>query len=276
MPEGDTVFLAAGRLDRALRGRVLTGSDFRVPRYSTLDLSGRRVQEVVARGKHILFRLTGDVTLHTHFEMDGAWHIYRSGERWRAPAHEARVVLATDVFSVVGFRLPVIDVLDRADEERVVGHLGPDLLGPDWDPDEAERRLVADPACPIGDALLDQAVMAGLGNVYRSEICFLMGLDPMTPVGEVPDPARVVARSRAVIFANRNTGNQITTGDARPGRTHWVYGRGGEPCRRCGAAIERSHAGPTGRERVIYRCPRCQPAGRVAHSLTQVRGRADA
>ncbi|MDQ3618918.1 MAG: DNA glycosylase [Actinomycetota bacterium] len=267
MPEGDTVFLAAGRLDRALRGRVLTGSDFRVPRYSTLDLSGRRILEVVARGKHILFRLEGDVTLHTHFQMDGTWHIYRPGERWRAAAHEARVVLETEAFTAVGFRLPVIDVLDRGEEESVVGHLGPDLIGPDWDPVEAERRLGADPARSIGDALLDQSAMAGLGNVYRSEICFLMGLDPRTPVGEVPDLARLVARSRAVIYANRNTGNQITTGDTRPGRTHWVYGRGGKPCRRCGAAIERWHAGPNGQERVIYRCPRCQPAGRVAHAV---------
>ncbi|MGI8708007.1 MAG: DNA-formamidopyrimidine glycosylase family protein [Actinomycetota bacterium] len=276
MPEGDTVFLAADRLDRALRGRVLTRTDFRVPRYSTLDLAGRRIHEVVARGKHLLFRIAGNMTLHTHFQMDGTWHIYRPGERWRVPAHEARVVLETDVFTVVGFRLPVIDVLDRAAEQSVVGHLGPDLLGPDWDPVEAERRLAADPARPIGEALLDQAVMAGLGNVYRSEICFLMGLDPMTPVGEVPEPARVVGRARAVIYANRTTGNQITTGDARPGRTHWVYGRGGEPCRRCGDPIERTHSGPNGRERVIYRCPRCQPAGRKAHSVTQVRGLADA
>ena len=274
MPEGDTVFLAAARLDRALRGRVLTGSDFRVPRYSTLDLSGRRILEVVARGKHILFRLEGDVTLHTHFQMDGTWHIYRPGERWRAAAHEARVVLETEAFTAVGFRLPVIDVLDRGEEQSVVGHLGPDLLGPDWDPDEAERRLGADPARSIGDALLDQTAMAGLGNVYRSEICFLMGLDPMTPVGEVLDLARVIARSRAVIHANRNTGNQITTGDTRPGRTHWVYGRGGQPCRRCGTTIERSHAGSTSQERVIYQCPRCQPAGRVAHAVT--RGRAGA
>ena len=263
MPEGDTVFLAATRLDRALGGRVLTRTDFRVPRYSTVDLSGRSMHEVASRGKHLLFRIGDDVTLHTHFQMDGTWHIYPRGEGWRQPGHEARVVLETEPYVAVGFRLPVVEVLDRSEEERVVGHLGPDLLGPDWDPDEATRRLSADPTRPIGDALLDQTVMAGLGNVYRSEICFLLGLDPMTPVGQVPDPARVVDRSRATIYANRATGNQITTGDTRPGRTHWVYGRGGEPCRRCGTRIERTHEGSAGLERVVYRCPRCQPAARI-------------
>ena len=263
MPEGDTVFLAATRLDRALGGRVLTRTDFRVPRYSTVDLSGRSMHEVASRGKHLLFRIGDDVTLHTHFQMDGTWHIYPRGEGWRQPGHEARVVLETEPYVAVGFRLPVVEVLDRSEEERVVGHLGPDLLGPDWDPDEATRRLSADPTRPIGDALLDQTVMAGLGNVYRSEICFLLGLDPMTPVGQVPDPARVVDRSRATIYANHATGNQITTGDTRPGRTHWVYGRGGEPCRRCGTRIERTHEGSVGLDRVVYRCPRCQPAARI-------------
>ena len=266
MPEGDTVHLAAARLRAALEGRVLARTDFRVPRYATLDLSGRRVESVAARGKHLLFRLEGDVTVHTHLEMDGTWHLYRPEARWREPGFEARVVLATEDRSAVGFRLPVIEVLPTAEEGRVVGHLGPDPLGPDWDAAEAVRRLGADPARPIGEALLDQRLIAGLGNVYKSEICFLRGLDPLTPVAEVPDLPRLVDLAARLLGANRSTGNQNTTGDTRPGRGRWVYGRVGKPCLRCGDMIRRAEQHGPGGPRVTFWCPRCQahpghPAG---------------
>ncbi len=169
MPEGDTVHLAATRLNGALAGQTLTRTDIRVPRFATVDLSGRRVLEVAARGKHLLFRIEDGMTLHTHFMMDGVWQLYRPGERWGAPASQARAVLETRRSVAVGFRLAVTEVIPTTGEHEAVGHLGPDLLGSDWDPDEALRRVEAQGGRPLGEALLDQTVMAGLGNVYKCE-----------------------------------------------------------------------------------------------------------
>lgn len=259
MPEGDSVHLAVTRLNAALGGQRLSKTDFRVPQYATLDLSERLVNEVVARGKHILMRIEGDMTIHTHLKMEGEWHLYRPGERWRAPGWQARLVLETEPWTAVGFRLGVIEVVATADEESVVGHLGPDLLGDDWDAAAALANLKERGDRSIAEALLDQTVMAGLGNVYKSEVCFLSGLDPWTRVGEVPDLPAVVDVSKRVIEANRTTGMQITTGDNRPGRRHWVYGRKGEPCRRCGTPIEKRDETIGTRDRVTYWCPRCQP-----------------
>lgn len=255
MPEGDTVYLAGRRLHAALSGKTLTGSDFRVPRYATADLKGRTVTDVSSRGKHLMFHLDDDLTLHTHFKMQGAWHIYRPGGRWRSPAFEARVVLEVHDVVAVGFRLPVVELLEPSREVEVVGHLGPDLLGPDWDADEALRRMSLDPERPIGDVLVDQTVMAGLGNVYRCEICFLRGAHPSTPIARISDLDGWVALAKRSIEANRSTGSQIMTGDSRPGRGQWVYGRGGRPCLRCGTKIER--AAPI-EGRVTYWCPSCQ------------------
>ena len=265
MPEGDTVYLAATRLHRALAGDTLLATDFRVPRYATLDLSGHVVEDVTSRGKHVLFRISGDVSLHTHFKMEGAWDLYRRGRRWRSPAWQARVVLETERWVAVGFRLPVVDVLPTSEEQQVVGHLGPDPLR-DWDAAEALRRMQGQSDRPVADALLDQRVVAGIGNVYKSEICFLRGVHPETPVAEAGDLGGLVSLAYRLLDANRSTGRQITTGDARPGRTTWVYGRAGEACRRCGTPIEKEQSGP-GPQRVTYWCPACQPApGVTAHS----------
>ena len=253
MPEGNTVYLAAKRLDAALRGETITASDFRVPRYATVDLSGRIVRSVTPTGKHLLFDL-GDVTLHTHFRMQGSWHLYRSGERWKRPAHQARVVLTTDKWVAVGFDLPVIELV--RDPATVVSELGPDLMSESFDLQEAIRRLRRVPSRPVGEALVDQRVVAGLGNVYRSEVCFLLGIDPATPVEQV-DAAPMLRLARRMIQANRTRGSQITTGDLRPRRSRWVYGRGGSPCYRCGTTISSSRdAGG----RVVYSCPSCQPS----------------
>jgi endonuclease VIII len=201
-------------------------------------------------------RVEDNVTLHTHFKMEGEWHLYRHGRRFRGPGHQVRVILETEEWVAVGFRLGIVELVPTSKEEDVVGHLGPDLLGPDWDADVALKNLTADGERPISDVLLDQRVMAGLGNIYKSELCFLSGLDPWTPVAAVPDPAGFVERAKRVIEANRTTGMQITTGENRPGRRHWVYGRGGEACRRCGTPISRRvDIG----ERVTYWCPSCQP-----------------
>ncbi|PZE23700.1 DNA-formamidopyrimidine glycosylase family protein [Curtobacterium sp. MCBD17_028] len=258
MPEGDTVYRAAHKLHAALAGKVLTRTDFRVPAFATVDLTGRVVDEVVPRGKHILHRI-GDVTVHSHLKMEGRWDVYAPGDRWRRPAHQARAVLDAEGVSTVGFTLGVLEIVPREHEDTIVGHLGPDLLGPDWDPARAEANLVADPARPIGLALLDQRVMAGLGNVYRNELCFLRGVLPTRPVGEVHDPTRVVALAERLIVANRDRSNRVTTGNTRPGQRFWVYGRDGKPCLRCGTRIRYGTLGEDALSlRDTYWCPRCQ------------------
>jgi endonuclease VIII len=261
VPEGDDVNRLALRLHGALAGEVLVATDFRVPRLAGADLSGERIVEVTARGKHLLMRTDAGRTVHSHLKMDGAWRVVRPGERWRSAAHEVRAVLSTDRAVAVGTLLGIIDVWPTAEEDRRLGHLGPDVLGPGWDPDEALRRLTADPARPLGEVLVDQRVMAGPGNVYRSEVCFLRGIDPRTPVGDVADPAAVVALVKRVMEANRDRAPRVTTGDARRGRNLWVYGRGGEPCRRCGTTVVRTVMGAEPEDRVAFLCPSCQPPG---------------
>lgn len=267
VPEGDTVYRTATRLRQALAGRLLTGADLRVPAHATADLRGRRVLEVVPRGKHLLIRFDGGLTLHTHLRMDGSWELYRTGERWHGgPAHQIRAVLATDEHTAVGYRLPVVELLRTAEEQRVVGHLGPDLLGPDWDLAEALRRLGEQPELPLAEALLDQRKLAGIGNVYANELCFLAGVTPWTPLGGVAVLDRVLARAHQLLEANRLRPGHPTTGEARPDRRNFVYGRARRPCLRCGTPIRTApHASDRGRDRPAFWCPRCQrgpsPAG---------------
>ncbi len=250
----------AHALDAALAGSVLTRTDFRVPNLATVDLSGEQVQGCVAVGKHLLLRIGEDHTLHTHLKMEGSWHLYRPVSRWLRPDHQARVVLTTDDWTAVGFSLGIVELVVRSEEDATVAHLGPDLLGPDWDPDEAVARLRAAPATAIGEALLDQRNLAGIGNMYQAEVLFLCGVHPRTPVGQVDRVDRVVARARAVLAANVQRAVQSTTGELRPGRRLWVHHRAGQPCRRCTTPIVTAMLGAPGRERAGYWCPTCQPA----------------
>ncbi|MGZ4448963.1 MAG: DNA-formamidopyrimidine glycosylase family protein [Nocardioides sp.] len=262
MPEGDTVYRAARLLDRSLSGQVLTGSDFRVPQLATSDLTGGTVIATVSRGKHLLTRVErGDDawTLHTHLKMEGAWRVHAPGERWRRPTHQARVVLTTERAVAVGFSLGIIELLPRDQEDSVVGHLGPDLLGPDWDEAEAVRRLLEDPSRPVREALLDQTRLAGVGNMYAAELCFIAGLHPTLPVGDVPDLPRLVRRAKQVLDLNKERAVQSTTGDLRERERMWVYRRDDRPCRRCGTPVRVTMFGPAGRERAAYWCPSCQP-----------------
>jgi len=256
VPEGDSVWHTARRLD-ALTGQVLTGSDFRVPSLAEVDLSGRTVLETVTRGKHLLTRLEGGMTLHSHLRMEGRWDVQAAGAPWHRPAHEARVVLMTGTTQAIGFTV-LVDLVGTTAEDSLVGHLGPDLLGDDWDADEAVRRILRMPHLTIGEALLDQRNLAGIGNVYRAEICFISGVDPHTKVGDVPDLPRMVQRSQQLLEAHRNRSSRVTTGDRRPGRRLWVYGRRG-PCLRCGTNIRTGELGPEGQERALWWCPSCQP-----------------
>ncbi len=268
MPEGDTVWLSAARLREAIGGQVLVRADLRVPRFATVDLSGRRVLDVVSRGKHMLTRFDDGRTLHTHFEMDGSWHLVsRSGRPGRGaggtggPAYQLRVVLETAEWTALGYRLPVVEVLPTAAEDRAVGHLGPDLLGPDWDPDEAVRRLAARPDRAVGPALLDQRNLAGIGNLYKAETLFLRGVTPWTPVSEAGDLHALVSLAQRLLDANKHHWEQVTTGDSRPGRRQWVFEQAGRPCRRCSTAVrmaEQAEPGEPLRARLSYWCPHCQ------------------
>jgi len=256
MPEGDTVLVTAGRLQRALGGARLNRTDFRVPAFATVDLSGQTVDEVAARGKHLLLRTDAGVTVHSHLKMEGAWELRRVGRPLPQAAHEIRAVLATVDWVAVGMRLGTLEVVPTSAEPDLLGHLGPDVLGSDWDPRDAVRRLLLEPDRAIHDAVQDQRVMAGPGNVYANEVCFLRGLHPATPVGSVRDPEALVVLMKRVMEANRSIGRQVTTGDTRRGRDRWVYGRRGERCRRCGTPIRRQAADEI---RVRYWCPSCQP-----------------
>ena len=254
MPEGDTVFRAARELREALAGRALTRSDFRVPRFAVTNLSGRTVIEVVPRGKHLLIRTDNGLTVHTHLKMEGRWRIAPVSERLRE-SYRIRLILANGQWRATGYELGIVELLPTAQEERVTGHLGPDLLGPDWDQAEAVRRLSADPERSAGEALLDQRNLAGIGNVYKSEVLFLRGIRPWRPVGKIHDVDALVSLGHRMLDANKDRVKRVTTGDARRGHETWVYGRRGQPCRRCGSRIRWAELG----DRITYWCPSCQP-----------------
>lgn len=256
MPEGDTVFRTATILREALVGKVLTGCDIRVPRYATVDLTGHLVDEVFSRGKHLFIRV-GQASIHSHLKMEGSWRIVHPGQLGRQ-TYKIRIILQAGPIHAVGIDLGVLEILAHDDDQEVVGHLGPDLLGVDWDPQIAVANLTADSSRGLADALLDQRVLAGIGNVYCNELCFLFGRLPTNTVGSLSDPARVVARARDMLWVNRNRPERTTTGNRRTGQQLWVYGRGGEPCRRCRTTIEYARASDLTGERVTYWCPSCQ------------------
>ncbi len=251
------VWRTAGQLNDALAGRILVRSDIRVPRYATTDLTGRSVTSAISRGKHLLIRVDGDVTVHSHLRMEGSWRISRAAD-FPLRDHRIRIVLANDTWQAVGQQLGIVEIIRTSRESAAVGYLGPDLLGPDWDADEAVRRLLAAPARAVGEALLDQANLAGIGNLYKAETLFLRGVSPWRPVGEVESLPDMVELARRLLDANKERVGQVTTGNPARGEQTWVYGRAGRPCRRCGAIIRRADQGPVTEERVTFWCPACQ------------------
>jgi endonuclease VIII len=266
MPEGDTVYLAAKRMTAALGGQRLNRGELRHPRLADHDLSGRTVLGVHSVGKHLFTRFDDGRSLHTHFRMDGSWHLYQPGQRWRRPGHQARAVLTTQDRMAVGFLLHDMALLATRDEHRFVGHLGPDLLNPDWDDNDAAiaaQQLREQPTTELGLALLDQRIMAGIGNLYKTEMCFLLGVPPWVPVDDI-DADAVVALARQLLLSNADRPEQSTTGELTRGRQHWVYERGGRPCRRCGERVIRCVQGVDVYARNTYYCPRCQPDHPVA------------
>jgi endonuclease-8 len=294
VPEGDTVFLAGRRLDDALAGQELTRGELRHPRLIEHDLAGRTVLGVASVGKHLFTRFADGTSLHSHFRMDGTWHLYRPGRPWRGREHDIRAILEVPDRVAVGFRLHDLDLLPTADEDRWVGHLGPDLLGAAWEEDpegsaaEVERLLRAEPDRELGAALLDQRVACGVGNLYKAEICFLLRVSPWTRVGELSDQQvrDAVAWSRKLLLRNAWRPEQSTTGDLGEGAQHWVFERGGRGCRRCRDVVRTAGQdddlpGSKDREdRIAYFCPTCQagphpelPQGRGARRPQQQSGR---
>ena len=275
MPEGDTVFRAARTLHRALAGRTVTRFETVFPAVSRVDddrpLVGRTIEGVSAVGKNVMMRFSGDLILRTHMRMNGSWHIYRPGERWQRSAAALRVLVETVDFVAVGFDVPVAELLTPRALARhpQLRRLGPDLLAETFDEDEAVRRLRARAGDPIADVLLDQAVVAGAGNVYKSEILFLCRTHPRTAVGELSDATlrEIVRTGRRLLAANVGgaapgpsvpyTGLRRTTRRADPTARLWVYGRRGAPCRTCGAAVVADKGGLHARS--TYWCPGCQP-----------------
>ncbi|WP_432534697.1 DNA-formamidopyrimidine glycosylase family protein [Kineococcus arenarius] len=268
MPEGDSVYRVARTLDTRLRGTTVRAADLRVPRHATADLTGARVLGTVPRGKHLLtrFDLEGSaLTLHTHLRMDGSWTVLTPGKVLpRRLAPDVRVLLRTTGPTAAGLKLGVVELLPTEQEHTAVGHLGPDLLDAGTPLDEvvagAVRNLAREPARPLAAALLDQRVLAGLGNLWVNELCFLRGHLPTRPVGEVDLEPLVRLAAKLLRFSVAPHGaHQVTTGDTRPGRQHWVYGRAGQPCLRCGTPVQVSAEVPGDPERRrTWWCPRCQ------------------
>jgi endonuclease-8 len=260
MPEGDTVYQTAKRQNEALAGLVLTGFDLRVPKFATADLTGETVHEVVAVGKHLFHRI-GEFSLHTHLKMEGSWRLVRAGGRWPKPAFQARAVLHAASITSIGYELGITELIRTADENTVTDRLGPDLLGADWGDAsgaEAVQRLESHPETPVYLAVLDQTNLAGVGNVYANELCFLRGILPTTPMAEV-DAAALVNLARRLMLANRDRFPRVTTGDSRPSPRNWVYGRTGQACLRCGSILLGGELGARpGQERAVTWCPHCQ------------------
>jgi endonuclease-8 len=261
MPEGDSLYQAARLLQPVVGQRAVrvAGSAQAAQRWAS-RLSGRTVESIESRGKHLLIHFAGDLSVRTHLGMTGHWHLYVPGERWRKSPGKARLVIETAGRVAVCFAAPDVSAGTRCTVEAELSHLGPDLLGEAFDPSEVVPRAGFSSAQSVADFLLDQQVMAGVGNVYKSEILFLERIHPRTPPSELgPEQIeRVAARARKLLWANRSRGTRNTTGYGRRADL-WVYGRARRPCRRCGANIESADIGALGRS--TYWCPRCQPAG---------------
>ncbi len=268
MPEGDTIFRAAARMHQALAGKTVSEFRTALAQLSSVDqntpLAGRRIERVFSAGKHLLIEFSGELFLRTHMRMNGSWHLYRPGESWRRRRDEMRLVIATEEFIAVGFSIPVAEFLTRRQLSRQpdLQKIGPDLLADVFDRDDAVARIRARGELEIADALLNQRLVAGIGNVYKSEILFSTGVSPFAPVSSLEDSqlVRILDESRRLLRANVGESaprERATTGRLDPRYQLWVYGRGGKPCLRCGKGVERARQGPDARS--TYWCPSCQP-----------------
>lgn len=273
MPEGDTIFRAARTLNRALAGKPVVRFESTFPALTRIHedapITGRIIESVRSLGKHLLMQFSGGLVLRTHMRMNGSWHIYRPGEAWRRYRGDMRIVVATDDFEAVGFNIPVAEFMSDPSPARheELRRLGPDLLADTFDISEAIARVRARPDVEIGDVLLMQRVMAGVGNVYKSEVLFACGVNPFVSAGSLGEEVvyRLIQTARKFLRMNVSdglapmttyTGLRRTTRRADPRERLWVYGRARLPCRRCGTHID---VRPQGRDaRLTYWCPKCQ------------------
>lgn len=280
MPEGDTIFRAARTLNKALAGQKVTGFETVLPKLSRVDydepICSRVIEGVEAKGKWMQIRFSGGLTLLTHMLMNGSWHIYRPGETWQRNARDMRIVIKTEKIWAVAFNVPIAEFHSDDTLRRRQGFkaLGQDVLAGDFDAVKSVEALRAHGELQVGEALLRQSIMAGLGNVFKSEVCFACGINPFRQVSTLQseDLACLVDTARKFLLANvrDSSGDQITTytGMRRTtGRTNseerlWVYGRRGEPCRKCGTPIEARKQGEDAR--TTFWCPMCQPVGNQA------------
>lgn len=261
MPEGDTVWRTAARLHEALAGERLERADLRWPSLATADLRGARTLEVRSRGKHLLHRLDTGLTLHSHLRMEGQWRIEATAALTPRllTNGQLRALLGTTRWTAIGLRLGMLDLVATDAEDSLVGHLGPDVLGPDWDPQRAAANLAASQET-IGAALLDQRTLAGVGTMYAAESLFLERLGPWTPAASLAAPtiACLVERAHRLLDTGRRGAIQSTTGSTRRGETTFVHGRSGRPCRRCGTTVRVAMVGAPPQERTMFYCPGCQ------------------
>lgn len=263
MPEGDTVHRTAERLGLALAGQRLTLVDIRWGSIGENPVRDARVEEVLARGKHLLHRFDTGWTLHTHLRMEGSWRIEGGGSPAAARAlrrPDVRVALGTLEWTTLGLRLGEVDLVRRADEHRLVGHLGPDVLGPDWDAAVVVARLSAQRGTSVAAALLDQRNLAGVGTFWASEALFVEKVHPWQPVGGLGEDRlhALVERVHALMSRGRKHAVQSSTGEHRLDRRSFVHGRSGHPCRRCGSTIRVAPLAVGSSERVFFSCPGCQ------------------
>ena len=275
MPEGDTIFRTARALGRALGGKPITGFRSTYPRLTRHNddapLTGQQVVKVESRGKWLLIEFSGGGILATHMLMNGSWHIYRPGQRWQQPHANMRIVLETTDYVAVGFRVPVAQMhtAESLRRYRRIPTMEIDALGGAFDAQAVMERLLAHVDEAVADVLLRQDVMAGVGNVFKSEVCFVAGLHPYCKVAWLGEnnARTLIAAARKLIGSNvlEDSGDMIvtyggrtrrTTHESHPGASLWVYGRAGEPCRRCGERIRRRIQGPDAR--VTFWCPSCQ------------------
>jgi endonuclease-8 len=274
MPEGDTIFRAARTLHKVLAGHVVTRFETAYAHLDRVDvdtpIAGRLVEKCESAGKHLLIYFSGDLILRTHMRMNGSWHIYRRDERWWRGPQQMRVRIDTAEWVAVAFNVPVAEFVTTAQlaKSDPVAKLGPDLLGVDFDRDEAVRRIIASGARPIANTLLDQRIVAGIGNVYKSEVLFMAGVHPEMPSSAVApatlerilDIARGVLKDNVIDSSSPRIQTYRNLRQSNPATEHgeslWVYGRRDKPCRACGTPIAMKKMGLEARS--TYWCPRCQ------------------
>lgn len=261
MPEGDTVFRAAAKLHRALAGHPLVRAEVRWGSKTIPDLIGRRTLQVVPRGKHILHRIEGGLTVHSHLRMEGSWRVVRNERLGPRELRQSsiRAVFGTAAQTAIGRRLGVLDIVRSSHEHTAVGHLGPDILGADWDHAAVVQTIAVDPR-PVGEVLLDQRVLAGIGTLYDAETLFLERIQPWMPADRLDEATvlRMLQRAHRLLSAGTGHDVQSTTGSRRPGEEVYVHARSGRPCRRCASVVRVAMIGAAPRERTMFYCPTCQ------------------